>query len=160
MRISARAEYAVRASVLLVSATRVLTSAEIATAEGIPPKFLEAILTSLTRAGVVSSRRGASGGYELARPAHLITVADVIRAVDGPLVFVRDQRPSEMQSSGILLELWVALRASVRDVLERTSLQDLSNGRLPAHVEALVKSPGAWVSPDTDRRLDTPDYFI
>jgi len=84
----------------------------------------------------------------------------VIRAVDGPLVFVRDQRPSEMQSSGILLELWVALRASVRDVLERTSLQDLSNGRLPAHVEALVKSPGAWVSPDTDRRLDTPDYFI
>lgn len=160
MRISARAEYAVRASVLLAGAAGVLTSAEIANAEEIPGKFLEGILTGLTRAGVVTSRRGAGGGYELARPAERITVADVIRAVDGPLVFVRDQRPSEMREEGVLLELWVALRASVREVLEGTTLADLAASRLPDHVAALVRSPAAWISPHLDRRTDAPEFFI
>lgn len=160
MRISAKAEYAVRASVLLVGASGVLTSAEIAAAEKIPGKFLEGILTGLTRAGLVSSRRGAGGGYELARPADRITVADVIRAIEGPLVFVRDQRPSEMQQEGALMALWVALRASVREVLEGTTLADLASGELPDHVAELVRSPAAWISADPDRRTAAPEFFI
>lgn len=147
MRISARAEYAVRACVLLARATERLASPTIASDEGIPAKFLEGILTSLVRAGIVSSRRGAGGGYELARPAAEVTVADVIRAVDGPLVFVRDQRPSDMAEEGALLQLWVALRANVRSVLEGTSLADLADDRLPADVAALTEDPSAWQSP-------------
>ncbi|MGW9114604.1 RrF2 family transcriptional regulator [Microbacterium sp. NPDC055683] len=147
MRISARAEYAVRAAVFLARAPGRLSSPRIAADEDIPAKFLEGILTSLVRAGIVASRRGANGGYELARPADAVTVADVIRAVDGPLVFVRDQRPSEMAEEGALLQLWVALRANVRSVLEGTTLADLAAERLPPDVAALTSDPVAWENP-------------
>lgn len=153
MRISAKADYAVRAALLLAaSPTGALISAEsIATTEQIPASFLEGILTGLRRSGIVESRRGANGGFRLARAAASVSIADVVRAVDGPLVFVRDARPSDLQYRGTsagLLDVWVAVRASVRSVLEETSLEAVLSGDLPAHVRALAESPAAWQSPE------------
>ncbi|GAB3284845.1 RrF2 family transcriptional regulator [Microbacterium lacusdiani] len=150
MRISARADYAVRAVVALAQARLdgLIRAETIAADEEIPTAFLESILTQLRRAGLIESRRGAGGGFRLRRPAEEVTVADVVRAVDGPLVYVRDVRPSEMeypQAGGrAMVELWVALRASVRNVLETTSIADLAEGRLPSVVRALVDDPSAW----------------
>ncbi|MGI9824366.1 RrF2 family transcriptional regulator [Agromyces sp. Marseille-Q5079] len=153
MRISARADYAVRAALLLAAAPdgALVSSESIATAEAIPASFLEGILTSLRRAGIAESRRGANGGFRLARDAASVSIADVVRAVDGPLVFVRDSRPSDLQYTGAstgLLDVWVALRASVRTVLEETSLAAVVAGRLPDHVRRLADDPSAWQSPD------------
>ena len=153
MRISARADYAVRAALLLAAAPdgALVSSESIATAEAIPASFLEGILTSLRRAGIAESRRGANGGFRLARDATSVSIADVVRAVDGPLVFVRDSRPSDLQYTGAstgLLDVWVALRASVRTVLEETSLAAVVAGRLPDHVRRLADDPSAWQSPD------------
>lgn len=152
MRISAKADYAVRAAVELASSTTEgpMTTEQLATSQGMPRKFLESILADLRRAGLVQSLRGSSGGYRMALPADQVTVADVVRAVDGPLVWVRDARPSELDYSGTaepLAELWVALRASVRSVLGAVTLADLAAGRLPTTVTDLAADPQAWDNP-------------
>lgn len=148
MRISARADYAVRAAVVIARAGAEVMSAEsVADAQGIPASFLEGILASLRRAGIVTSRRGAAGGYRLAKAADTISIADVIRAVDGPLVYVRDARPSDVEytdDNPALPALWVALRANVRAVLETTTVAHLADGALPDAVQALVEDPRAW----------------
>ncbi|GAA1993035.1 RrF2 family transcriptional regulator [Isoptericola halotolerans] len=152
MRISAKADYAVRASVELAAATdsSPVSAEALASAQDVPHRFLEAILRDLRREGIVASRRGAGGGYVLARAADAVTVADVVRAVDGPLVYVRDQRPSDLDYSGSaasLLHVWVALRANVRAVLEQVTLADLAGGSVPDEVRALVSDDEAWENP-------------
>ena len=151
MRISARADYAVRAVAELASAagTGPVKGDRIAKAQGIPLKFLLNILTELRHARLVQSHRGAEGGYELARPAAEITLAEVIRAVEGPLANVHDARPEELSYTGSassLREVWIAVRANLRAVLEAVTVADLASGNLPAHVEALAKDPEAWVA--------------
>lgn len=122
----------------------------IATTQDIPHKFLEGILGDLRRAGIVDSRRGGGGGYRLARAAGAITVADVIRAVDGPIVSVRGERPTGLSYSGSaepLLPLWIALRANVRKILEGVTLADIAADALPEPVRALAAEPAAWENP-------------
>ncbi|GGY13674.1 Rrf2 family transcriptional regulator [Streptomyces djakartensis] len=122
----------------------------VATAQDIPHKFLEGILGDLRRGGVVDSRRGGGGGYRLAREAAEITVADVIRAVDGPIVSVRGERPTGLAYTGTaepLLPLWIALRANVRRILEGVTVADLAAGELPDAVERLAAEPAAWENP-------------
>lgn len=137
MRVSAKADYAIRASIELAVAEdegAPVKGDRIAQAQGIPIKFLENILGDLRQAGLVRSQRGADGGYWLARPAAEITVADVIRAVEGPIAHVRGVRPEDVEYSGSaapLRELWIALRANMRAVLETATLADLARGKLP-----------------------------
>jgi Rrf2 family protein len=150
VRTTAKADYAVRAAVELAAAgTRTLTADEIAQAAGIPINFLENILAELRRGGIVQSRRGAAGGYLLARPADEIALADVIRAVEGPLANVRGISPDALEYDGAaaacLRDVWVAVRASVRAVLEHVTLADVARGELPASVEELTRSDDAWV---------------
>ena len=152
MRISAKADYAVRAAIELAAAApgTATTSEAIASAQNIPRKFLESILGDLRRAGLVRSVRGLNGGYHLAAPADRITVADVVRAVDGPLMSVRGARPPELEYSGTaqpLLPVWIAVRANVRAVLETVSLADLAAGDLPEEVERLAAEAPAWENP-------------
>ncbi|MFC8600136.1 MULTISPECIES: RrF2 family transcriptional regulator [unclassified Isoptericola] len=152
MRISAKADYAVRAAAELAAAADggPVPAESLARAQGVPHRFLEAILSDLRREGIVASRRGAGGGYVLARPADRVTVADVVRAVDGPLVFVRDARPSDLEYTGAaasLLHVWVALRVNVRAVLEQVSLADLAAGNVPDAVRRLTDEESAWHSP-------------
>jgi Rrf2 family protein len=152
MRISAKADYAVRAAAeLAASGDGAPVAAEaLARAQDVPHRFLEAILSDLRREGIVTSRRGARGGYVLARPADRVTVADVVRAVDGPLVYVRDERPADLEYTGAassLLQVWVALRANVRAVLEQVTLADLAAGQVPDVVRRLVEDEEAWRNP-------------
>ena len=148
MRVSAKADYAIRAAVELAAAGPGPVKGErVARAQEIPPNFLENILADLRNAGLVASKRGAEGGYWLARPAGEITLADVIRAVDGPLANVRGRRSEQVSYSGSaerLRDVWVAVRASLRAVLEQVTLADLARGELPASVEALAADPDAW----------------
>jgi Rrf2 family protein len=152
MRVSAKADYALRAAAELAAAAaeaKPLKAERIADAQDIPIKFLESILLELKHAGIVRSQRGPEGGYALARPAEEISLADVIRAVDGPLANVRGDRPENVLYRGPairLTDVWIAVRASLRHVLESTSLADLSQGELPEMVEVLAKDPKAWVS--------------
>ncbi|MEU5206870.1 MULTISPECIES: RrF2 family transcriptional regulator [unclassified Streptomyces] len=152
MRISARADYAVRAALQLASsgADGPLKAEAIADAQDIPHKFLESILNDMRRGGLVVSQRGGNGGYRLAKPADSISIADVIRVVEGPLVSVRGVRPPELSYSGpaeSLLPLWIALRSNVREILEGVSLADVASSQLPAGVAALADAPKAWVNP-------------
>ena len=149
MRISAKVDYAVRAAIEMVGADRTapLKGDRIASAQGIPMKFLENILSELRRAGLVGSRRGTDGGYWLARPAVSITVADIIRAVEGPLANVQGVRPEALEFTGSaepLQRMWVCVRASLRSVLEHVTLADLVAGKLPARVSKLADDPDAW----------------
>jgi Rrf2 family protein len=148
VRVSAKADYAIRAAVELAAAGDGPVKGErIASAQEIPSNFLENILGDLRNAGIVASRRGADGGYWLARPATEITVADVIRAVDGPLANVRGVRSEQLTYQGSaegLRDVWVAVRASLRGVLERVTLADIARGELPAHVRELAADPDAW----------------
>ena len=148
MRVSAKADYAIRAAVELAAAgPGPLKGERIATAQEIPPNFLENILADLRNAGLIVSKRGADGGYWLARPADEITLADVIRAVDGPLANVRGLRSEQVRYEGSaerLRDVWVAVRASLRAVLERVTVGELARGELPASVEALAADPDAW----------------
>jgi Rrf2 family protein len=149
MRISAKAEYAVRAAVELAAADdeKPLKAARIAEAQEIPLPFLENLMGDLRQAGVVRSHRGPEGGFSLDRPADEVTLADVIRAVDGPLASVRGDRPENTSYSGAaepLTRVWIAVRASLRSVLEATTLDDVVKGRLPEPVQALAKDPDAW----------------
>jgi len=147
VRTTAKADYAVRAAVELAAAGEVVTAEQVAQAQGIPLNFLENILRDLRRAGIVESRRGQQGGYSLARPAEEISLADVIRAVEGPLANVRGQAPEDLAYGGAaerLRDVWVALRAGVRNVLERVTVADVARGELPEHVEALTRDRDAW----------------
>jgi Rrf2 family protein len=148
VRVSAKADYAIRAAVELAASGDGPTKGErIAQAQQIPPNFLENILSDLRNAGIVASRRGAEGGYWLARPAGEISLADVIRAVDGPLANVRGVRSEQLEYTGSaerLREVWVAVRASLRGVLEKVTLADLAAGELPASVQELAGDPDAW----------------
>ena len=148
MRTTAKADYAVRAAVELAAVGGLANAEQIAQAQDIPLNFLENILRDLRRAGIVESRRGQAGGYALARPAEQISVADVIRAVEGPLANVRGQAPESLAypgAAGKLREVWVALRANIRAVLEGVTLADVARGELPAPVEELTRDADAWV---------------
>lgn len=150
MHISAKSDYAVRA-LLQLAATEggdAVRAETLATQQGLPVKFLENILVDLRRAGLVTSRRGSEGGYRLARPASEVTLASVIRAVDGPLAEVRGERPEAAAYEGAavhLRDVWIAVRASVRSVLESVTLAQVVDGRLPRKVRALTEDPDAWV---------------
>lgn len=153
MRTTAKVDYAVRAVVALAAVEGddaeddLVKAHELATREDIPPKFLETILADLKRARLVISRRGAAGGYRLGRPAAEITVADIVRAVEGPLADVRGERPEAIRyPEGLeaLQRMWIAVRANLRAVLESTTVADLAAGRLPAEVDALADTPDAW----------------
>jgi Rrf2 family protein len=157
VRTTAKVDYAVRAGIALArvaadaeaqgGAPAPVKAHELAATEDIPPKFLESILADLKRAQVVSSQRGAVGGYRLARPAEEISVADVIRAVEGPLADVRGERPESLdyrEGLEALQRMWIALRANLRAVLEHTSLADLARGTLEPQVDALADDADAW----------------
>ena len=150
MRISARADYAVRATAELAAAGGGPVKGEaLAAAQGIPPKFLENILGDLRHARLVRSQRGAEGGYWLARPADEITVADIVRAVEGPLATVRGEPPEDVAYRGAaepLQQVWIAVRKNLRAVLERVTLADVAAGRLPEHVIELARDPEAWTT--------------
>ncbi len=149
MEISAKTDYAVRALLGLAAREPELVKVdEIISAQKLPRKFVEAILGELRRGGLVRSQRGAEGGYALARPAAEITLGAIIRVVDGPLAEVRGLRPHETTYEGVaahLPEVWVAVRASLRKVLDETTLAQVLNGRLPAHVRRMVDAPDAWL---------------
>jgi Rrf2 family protein len=150
VNISAKSDYAVRAMLALTTegGSRPVKGEMLATAQQIPVKFLENILVDLRRAGLVASQRGAEGGYRLSRPANQITVADVIRAVDGPLANIRGMRPEAAEYEGAataLRDVWVAMRAALRSVLEKVTLADVAAGTLPATVRKLTANPDAWM---------------
>jgi Rrf2 family protein len=149
MHLTARADYALRATAEIAAATPgPMTAERIAKSQNIPLKFIENILSTLKHAGIVRSQRGVEGGYWLAKPAEEITLAEVIRAVEGPLANVRGERPESTQYRGPakpLREVWVAVRASLRTVLEEVTLADLVKGKLPPAVMRLTKEKEAWV---------------
>ena len=153
MRVTAKADYALRASVELAAAAErgdgPITREAIAGAQAIPVKVLESILLELKHVGVVRSHRGAAGGYSLARPPSEVTIADVLRAVEGPMANVRGERPERVEypgPAGPLREVWVAVRASLRALLEETTLADIVDDTLPERVRELTRDPEAWVS--------------
>ncbi|MFG1797519.1 RrF2 family transcriptional regulator [Nocardia sp. NPDC049149] len=164
MHITAKVDYAVRTLLEIARAPKlnqapfaeapgvqiapVVKAEAIATAQRIPPKVLETVLGDLRRGELVISRRGPDGGYWLARPATEISVADVIRAIEGPLASVRGERPEDVTYPGAaesLQKVWIALRVNIRAVLENVSIDDIANDRLPQFVDALTEDPGAWV---------------
>jgi Rrf2 family protein len=149
MRVSAKADYALRAcaELAIASGEGPVKGDRIAQAQAIPLKFLENILLDLRHAGLVHSQRGAEGGYWLARAPEQVSLAEVIRAVEGPLANVRGVRPEHVEYDGAaraLQDVWIALRASMRSVLEDVTLADLAAGRLPAEVVELTRDPDAW----------------
>lgn len=149
MRISAKTDYAVRAAVeLAASDPGVWVKTEtVADRQGIPLPFLLNILAELRTAGLVQSRRGAEGGYRLALPADEIAVADVIRAVDGPLANIAGDRPEDVEyagAAGALRDVWIALRATMRRVLEGVTLADVAAGKLPGAVTTVLEDEDAW----------------
>jgi Rrf2 family protein len=148
MRVTARGDYAVRAAVELAAADGAPRKvSEIAAAQDIPPRFLENILLALRKAGLVQSRRGADGGFRLSRPPEEITVASVLRAVEGPIANVQGIPPDQVVyggSAAALRDVWVAVRASLRAVLEGVTLADIAAGTLPADVTQLTADPEAW----------------
>jgi Rrf2 family protein len=150
IQVTAKVDYAVRAMAELAAAGGgPLKAEEIASAQNVPHRFLENILIELRHARLVRSQRGADGGYRLACPAEEITVADVIRTVEGPIASVRSERPDELSYSGAavaLREVWVALRANMRAVLESVTIADLARGNLPAEVARLA-CDGSAASP-------------
>ncbi len=149
MHVTAKADYAVRAVVELASSSQQAPRKvdDVAQAQKIPVSFLENILTQLRSSGVVRSQRGPEGGYWLARPPEEVSLAQVIRAVEGPLVGVRGQRPEEIEYSGsaeALQKVWIALRANLRKVLEEVTVADVAGGKLPKEISALTKAEEAW----------------
>ena len=147
VRITAKADYAVRAALELAASDGPVKGDALASAQGIPLKFLENILIDLRHSGIVRSQRGPEGGYWLAKPAGDISVADVIRAVEGPLASVRGESPEDLDYAGSaeqLRHVWVALRANIRGVLETVTLGDMVSDRLPKKVLRLTEEPGAW----------------
>ncbi len=148
MRVSAKTDYAVRALLELTEADGgPIKGEQLSQAQQIPLKFLENILTDLRHAGIVRAQRGAEGGYWLAKPAEDVRLGDVIRAVDGPLASVRGEAPEEVEYLGPaenLQTVWIALRASMRSVLDELTLADVVAGRMPTRVKRLTEAPDAW----------------
>jgi len=149
MHVTAKADYAVRAVIELADSAQDSPRKvdEVAQAQKIPVSFLENILTQLRSSGIVRSQRGPEGGYWLAQPADEVNLAQIIRAVEGPLVGVRGQRPEEVEyvgSAESLQQVWVALRANLRKVLENVTVADVAAGRLPKEVLALTREEQAW----------------
>ncbi|HVD49739.1 MAG TPA: Rrf2 family transcriptional regulator [Gaiellaceae bacterium] len=150
MRVSAKVDYAVRAGAELAAAAGdgPVKGDTIAQAQQIPLKFLENILLDLKHAGLVQSQRGAEGGYWLAKAPGEISLADVIRAVEGPIANVRGERPEQVEYPGAatpLREVWIAVRASLRGVLETVTLGDVAAGTLPDEVSRIASNPDAWL---------------
>jgi Rrf2 family protein len=152
VRVSAKVDYAVRAAVELAAHEdddKLVTSEEISERQGIPHAFLTNILQSLRQAGVVVSKRGPVGGHKLARPADEIVIADIIRAIDGPLAGVSGQHPEELDFSGTarpLQEVWIAVRANLREILEKVTLADVADDDLPKIVGKRAAVDDAWIS--------------
>lgn len=151
MRISAKADYAVRAAVELAATPgeRPVKAERIATAQEIPLNFLENILGELRHAGIVRSHRGAEGGFRLARAPDQVTIADIIRAVEGPLASVRGGPPEETSypgASAALPRVWIAVRANLREVVEHVTVADVAGGKLPAAIDRLAEDPDAWLT--------------
>jgi Rrf2 family protein len=150
VRVSAKADYAVRAAVELAGAgAEQLTAEVIATRQDIPMPFLQKILHELRVARLVSSQRGPDGGHRLARPANEVSVADVLRAVEGPLAAVRGAAPESLHYRGAaepVQLVWIALRTNVREVLEGVTLADLASARLPRRISALAREPESWIT--------------
>jgi Rrf2 family protein len=151
MRISAKADYAVRAMVELAASAgdKPVKAERLATAQDIPLNFLENILGELRHAGLVRSHRGAEGGFRLAKDPGQISVADVIRAVEGPLASVRGAPPEESQYNGAseaLLRVWIAVRANLRHVVEEVTVADVASGKLPKSIDKLADDPDMWVT--------------
>jgi Rrf2 family protein len=149
MRVSAKADYALRAVIELavIGGESPVKGERIAQAQEIPLKFLENILGDLRHAGIVRSQRGVEGGYWLARPAGEITVAEVVRAVEGPIANVRGVGPEQVEYAGSaerLRDVWIAVRANLRAVLEEVTIADLARGELPVSIEELAADPDAW----------------
>ena len=149
MRVSAKTDYAIRAVLELAAAgdARPVKGERIATAQQIPLRFLENILMQLRHAGLVESRRGADGGYRLARAPEDITLAEVIRAIDGPLAGVSGVRPESLGFEGVaepMRDVWIAVRAGLRSVVDELTLADVVAGRLPADIQRLIDAPDAW----------------
>src|SRR6202171_5465324 len=149
MHVTAKADYAVRAVVELANSKQDSPRKvdEVAKAQGIPVSFLENILTQLRSSGIVRSQRGPEGGYWIAQPADQVNLAQIIRAVEGPLVGVRGQRPEEIEYTGSaqqLQQVWIALRANLRAVLENVTVADVARGKLPKEILALTKGEEAW----------------
>ena len=152
MHVSAKTDYGMRALLELAAAhaedpRRLIKGDMIAEAQDIPVKFLEGILSQLRQAGIVASQRGPEGGYRLDRDPHAVTIADVTRALDGPLVGVRGERPEDLDYHGAsehLRDVWIAVRSSLRHVLENISLADVAAGELPTEFTDLLAAPGAW----------------
>ena len=151
MHVSAKVDYGMRALLVIAQeggASGALIKGErLASEQDIPARFLEGILRQLRQAGIIASQRGAEGGYRLARPASEITVADVFRALDGPLADVRGDRPEKADYSGAaehLSDVWVATRAALRGVLDHVTLEQIASGALPASVTDLTAHPSAW----------------
>ena len=149
MRVSAKVDYALRACAELAAADEGPVKGDrLSQAQEIPLKFLENILLDLKHAGLVQSQRGAEGGYWLSLPAEEISLAEVIRAVEGPIANVRGERPELVEYAGPaapLREVWIAVRANLRAVLEVVTLADLAAGRLPDEVSAIAADPDAWL---------------
>jgi len=150
VRVSAKADYAVRAMIELAAEgdeSLPVKGDRVADAQAIPLRFLENILAELRHAGLVHSRRGADGGYWLARPADDVTLAEIIRAVEGPLATVRGAPPDELVLEGDaqpLQEVWIALRANIRQILESVTVADVVAGELPEPVRAIADHPDVW----------------
>jgi Rrf2 family protein len=148
MHVSARGDYAVRAALTLAARYPAKVSAQaLAEEQNLPHKFLETVLADLRRANLVRAVRGCDGGYALTREPAQVAVADILRAVDGPLAEVRGMRPEQVSYAGSaehLSELWVAARSALRDVLDEVNLAQLASGRLPVRVRRLAAAPGAW----------------
>jgi Rrf2 family protein len=149
MRVSAKADYAVRALLELAASDTPLKGDAIADGQGIPLRFLENILGELRHAGLVRSQRGREGGYWLAKPAAEITIADVVRAAEGPLAAVRGEGPETVRYEGAaasLQEVWIALRTNLRAVVEAVTLADVVSGELPAEITELAREPDSWLT--------------
>jgi len=150
VRISAKTDYAIRAVVEMAAAApdgHLVKAEAVADAQQIPLRFLLGILNELRHAGIVDSRRGVEGGYRLAKPADEIAIADIIRAIDGPLANVAGVRPDALRLAGSaapLQDVWVSLRSSIRAVLEHVTVADVASGELPADVVALTQTADAW----------------
>jgi Rrf2 family protein len=150
MRISAKADYAVRAALEMAAAPErePVKGERLAEAQDIPLQFLEHILLELKHARLVQARRGAKGGYWLAREPEEITLADVIRAVEGPLANIHENAPEELHYAGPaerLRDVWVAVRQGLRAVLENVTLADVAGGELPWRIDAILNDPEAWI---------------
>jgi Rrf2 family protein len=148
VRITAKVDYAVRAAIELAAAPPGPVKGDVLAAhQAIPVKFLENILADLRRSGIVASQRGAEGGYRLAVPADRVTVADIIRAVEGPLADVHGTPPEEVDYAGPaagLQSVWIATRAALRAVLEEVTVADIAAGTLPESITRHLATPDAW----------------